>query len=45
MEKLGLKEKGNWSKQLTLVFGLFGNCSFKMTEALKKEDFWSETLK
>jgi hypothetical protein len=32
MEKLGQKEKGNWPKQLTLVFGLFGNCSFKKTE-------------
>jgi hypothetical protein len=28
---------------LTLVFGLFGNCHFKKTKALKKEDFKAKT--
>jgi hypothetical protein len=31
--------KSSWPKQLTLVFGLFGNCRFKKSKAMKKEDF------
>jgi hypothetical protein len=36
---MGFLNKKSWAKQLTLVFGLFGNDRFMRTKTLKNEDF------